>query len=51
MHDACRELFLNAVNGKKVPLVSAKEAALRSAVMEAMYKGAKSGVWVKPEVL
>ncbi|MBR6323994.1 MAG: Gfo/Idh/MocA family oxidoreductase [Victivallales bacterium] len=45
------ELFLDAVNGKKVPLVSAKEAALRSAVMEAMYKGAKSGVWVKPEVL
>jgi predicted dehydrogenase len=43
------ELFLDAVNGKKdVPLVTAAEAAARSAAMEALYKGAASGRWVKP---
>jgi predicted dehydrogenase len=44
------DLFLDALAGKDVPLVSAKEAALRSAVMEAMYHGAASGTWVKPDV-
>lgn len=44
------ELFLNAVGGKDdVPLVTAYEAAYRSAVMEAMYEGAKSRQWVVPK--
>ena len=44
------ELFLNAVGGRSdVPLVSAQEAAYRSAVMEAMYKAAKGGRWVRPK--
>lgn len=42
------ELFCEAINGKTVPLVGAREAAYRSAVMEAMYEGAKKGTWVKP---
>jgi predicted dehydrogenase len=43
------ELFLDAVTGKKeVPLVSAHEAAKRSAVMEAMYLGSKQHSWLKP---
>jgi hypothetical protein len=42
------ELFLDALVGKDlaVPLVTAREAAYRSAVMEAMYAGAKSNTWV-----
>jgi len=44
------ELFLEAVGGKgDVPLVKAREAAYRSAVMEAMYDGARTGIWIKPE--
>ncbi len=45
------ELFLDALVGKDlpVPLVGAREAAYRSAVMEAMYEGAKSGTWVAPK--
>ena len=44
------ELFLNAVGGEAgVPLVTAQEAAYRSAVMEAMYKAAKGGRWVRPK--
>ncbi len=43
------ELFLDAVVGHKdVPLVSAQEAAARSAVMEALYRGAQQQTWVKP---
>jgi len=44
------ELFLDAISGKTpaVPLVTAREAAYRSAVMEAMYAGAKNDTWVKP---
>jgi predicted dehydrogenase len=43
------DLFLDAITGKKdVPLVKPREAAYRSAVMEAMYKGAATGTWVKP---
>lgn len=43
------ELFLDAVLGKKdVPLVTAGEAAYRSAVMEALYQGAKQQQWVTP---
>ena len=43
------ELFLDAVTGKPdVPLVTPREAALRSAVMEAMYRGAERGMWQSP---
>ncbi len=41
------ELFLNALAGESnVPLVSAREAAVRSAVMEALYIGAERKQWV-----
>jgi predicted dehydrogenase len=40
------ELFLDALVGKDVPLIGAREAAYRGAVMEAMYEGAKTGKWV-----
>jgi len=45
------ELFLDALVGKDlpIPLVSAREAAYRSAVMEAMYEGAANGTWVAPK--
>ncbi|NLF00205.1 MAG: hypothetical protein GX601_04425 [Anaerolineales bacterium] len=43
------ELFLDAVGGKEgMPLVSAREAAARSAVMEAMYTAAKRHTWEQP---
>ena len=44
------ELFLDTVSGHEpaVPLVTAREAAYRSAVMAAMYEGAKTDTWVKP---
>ncbi len=43
------ELFLDAVGGKReVPLVAPREAAARSAVMEAMYTAARQGVWAVP---
>lgn len=41
------ELWIDAVAGEKnVPLVGAREAAYRSAAMEAMYKAARSGKWL-----
>lgn len=40
--------FLDALAGKHVPLVSAREAADRSAVMEAMYRAAQTHTWVTP---
>lgn len=43
------ELFLDAVGGKDVPLVGVREAAARSAVMEAMYASVKSGKWETPK--
>jgi predicted dehydrogenase len=44
------ELFLDALVGKpNVPLVSASEAAVRSAVMEALYAGAQRKQWVTPK--
>jgi predicted dehydrogenase len=43
------ELFLDALGGKDVPLVSAREAAERSAVMEALYEGARMQAWVAPK--
>ena len=42
------ELFLDALTGKDVPLVGAREAAVRSAVMEALYQGARTRQWVVP---
>jgi predicted dehydrogenase len=38
--------FLDAMVGKPAVLVTAREAAYRSAVMEAMYRGAKEKKWV-----
>ena len=43
------ELFLDALAGKQAPLVNVQEAALRSAVMEAMYEGARTKQWVTPQ--
>jgi len=44
------ELFCDAVGGKEdVPLVGVREAAYRSAVMEAMYDGARERKWVVPK--
>jgi predicted dehydrogenase len=44
------ELFLDSVAGKpNLPLVTAREAAYRSAVMEAIYQGAREQKWVAPE--
>lgn len=43
------DLFLDAVSGRDhAPLVSVREAALRSAVMEALYQGARQQAWVTP---
>ncbi|MFA6930513.1 MAG: Gfo/Idh/MocA family oxidoreductase [Lentisphaeria bacterium] len=41
------DLFLNALYGQKVSLVSAEEAALRNVVMEALYTAAKQQSWEK----
>jgi len=42
--------FLNALTGQKdAALVGVREAAYRSAVMEAMYEGAQQGTWVTPK--
>ena len=41
------DAFLDAVAGKEATLVSAKEAAYRSVVMEALYNGAKEHRWVE----
>lgn len=44
------ELFLDAVsdsdNGQAAPLVTAREAAVRSEVMEALYRAAQAQTWV-----
>jgi predicted dehydrogenase len=42
------EAFLDAVSGKPAELVRAREAAYRSAVMEAMYQGAREKKWAAP---
>lgn len=44
------DLFLDALNGEDVPLVTAKEAADRTAVMEAFYLAADSNIWVEPSI-
>ncbi|RME50448.1 MAG: gfo/Idh/MocA family oxidoreductase [Caldilineae bacterium] len=41
------DLFLDALNGKDVPLVGAREAAYRSVVMEALYRAAAQNAWVE----
>lgn len=44
------DAFLDAISGSKdAALVGVREAAYRSAVMEAMYEGAKNGMWVTPK--
>lgn len=43
------DLYLDALVGKQVPLVSVREAAARSAVMEALYKAARANRWVTPK--
>jgi predicted dehydrogenase len=42
------DLFLDALEGKTVPLVGVEEAAYRNAVMEALYRGAETTSWVAP---
>ena len=44
------DLFIDAVSGNPdLPLVKVREAAAATAVMEAMYKGARMGRWVVPK--
>ena len=43
------ELYLDALMGKEVSLVGAREAAVRSAVMEAFYEGERTDKWVTPK--
>lgn len=42
-------VFLDALNGEDAPLISAKEAADRSAVMQAFYQAAATNSWVQPQ--
>lgn len=42
------DAFLDAITGKEATLVGAREAAYRSAVMEALYTGAKENRWAAP---
>jgi predicted dehydrogenase len=44
------EAYLDAITGKPATLVPAREAAYRSAVMEAIYEGAKHNNWEMPKV-
>ncbi len=46
---ASLDAFLDAIEGKDAALVTVREAATRSAVMEALYTGAQNGVWVAPK--
>src|SRR5204863_9189924 len=43
------DAFLDAITGKDATLVTAREAAYRSAVMEAMYEGAAHNAWASPK--
>ena len=43
------DAFLDALAGKEATLVGVREAAYRSAVMEALYTGANESRWVTPE--
>jgi predicted dehydrogenase len=42
------QLFLQALRGADAPLVQAREAAYRNAVIDAVYEGARAGTWVAP---
>ena len=42
------ELFLDALLGQDVPLVTPYEAAARTAVIEALYQAAQENAWVEP---
>jgi predicted dehydrogenase len=44
------EAWLDAITGKKATLVPARDAAYRSAVMEAIYEGARHNNWEAPKV-
>ena len=46
---ASLDAFLDAVEGKPAALVTVREAATRSAVMEALYAGAQNGTWIAPK--
>ncbi len=46
---ASLDAFLDAVAGHPAALVTVREAATRSAVMEALYAGAQSGTWTTPK--
>ena len=46
---ASLDAFLDAVEGKPAALVTVREAATRSAVMEALYTGAQNGAWTTPK--
>lgn len=46
---ASLDAFLDAVEGKAAALVTVREAAARSAVMEALYAGAQNGAWTAPK--
>jgi len=43
------EAYLDAITGRPATLVPAREAAYRSAVMEAIYEGAKHNNWETPK--
>jgi predicted dehydrogenase len=43
------EAFLDAISGKPATLVSAREAAYRSSVMESLYQGARERRWMVPQ--
>jgi predicted dehydrogenase len=43
------ELFLDALNGEDVPLITAQEMAARAAVIDAFYEADKTNTWVKPQ--
>ncbi len=43
------DAFLDAVEGKAAALVTVRESATRSAVMEALYEGARQSRWVAPK--
>lgn len=42
------DLYLDALQGKDVPLIPVREVALDCAVMEALYQGARESAWKKP---
>ena len=46
---ASLDAFLDAMAGKPAALVTVREAATRSAVMEALYAGAQKGTWIAPK--